>query len=103
MAVGQRDRVLRAVQRHPRVVAHAAVDGDEGAAARLRLTPTHPVHRDTGPRADGAAGFDHDGRAREVLGGARLVQRVLDDGGQLVEAELRVTGGRTEPRGRRRC
>ena len=89
--VRQRHRVLRAIQRHPRVVAHSAVYRDEGAPARLGLDRAHPVQGDTGPAADAPAGFNHDGRPGEMLRGAGLVQCVLDDTGQLVEVEFPIT------------
>lgn len=63
MPVGQRDGIPRAVQRHPRVVAHAAVDGDEGPPAALRLHRAHPVQGHPGPTADGPARLHHDLRA----------------------------------------
>ena len=92
MPVRQRHRVLRAVQRHPRVVAHSAVYRNEGAPARLRLDRAHPVQGDAGPAADAPTGLDHDGRPGEMFRGAGFVQCVLDDVGQLFEVEFPITG-----------
>mgnify|MGYP003694586477 CR=1 FL=1 len=89
VAVGQRHSVFRAVQRDARVVGHAAVHRDERATARLRLHRRHPVQRHPGTGADRAAGLDHDPGSREPLRGARPVERIVDDVGELGQIRVR--------------
>ncbi len=90
VAVGQRHRVFRTVEGDTWIVGHATVHRHERASTGLRLHRRHPVERHPGAGADRATWLDHDPRTREPFRGARPVEGVVDDVGELGQVEFGI-------------
>ena len=102
MSVHQFDVVVAVVQRHPRVVAHPAVDGDEGSSPADRLDVLYAIERDSGPRSDRSARLEHDFGAREAVSGARVVESFVDDVSEAGQIQLGNLPARRRSHGHRR-
>ena len=94
VAVRQDHSVFRTAERDLRVVGHASVHADERSPARLRPHRHHAVERHHRPGTDRASLVDHDAGPGEPLGRTRLVQRIVDDRGELAEIRLKGVDGR---------
>ena len=90
MTPGPLDVIPAAVQRGPRVVAHAAVHHDEGARAALH--GEHPVQRHPGRADDRASRLDGQARHRDAVGGAFLLDHGGDPPGERGDVQALVPG-----------